>query len=113
MNARRPSDSAGDRISLGGASLPQNARRNGKTQNSLRKVVCQCPGCVVKRPSHRCRAGCEACAAVARWSGEEDWKMTPVSLVPLKKESHWSVLLDTAIMLLALALAIGALYALG
>lgn len=39
--------------------------------------------------------------------------MTPVALVPLKKESGWSVLLDTLIMLFALALAIGALYLLG
>lgn len=49
----------------------------------------------------------------ARWSGEEDWKMKDVSLVPLKTESVWSVLLDTLIMLLALALAIGSLYLLG
>jgi hypothetical protein len=48
-----------------------------------------------------------------RWSGEEDWKMKDVSLVPLKTESRWSVLLDTLIMLAALALALWALYRVG
>lgn len=118
MNARRPADSARASVPKSSANLSADARRSATTQNTLRPLVCGCARCMVRKaagyPVNRYgNYGPAEAFENERWSGEEDWKMTPVSLVPLKKESHWSVLLDTLIMLVALALAIGALYALG
>lgn len=72
-------------------------------------MVRKAAGCPVNRYGNRD----EVYGDTQRWSGEEDWKMTPVALVPLKKESVWSVLLDTLIMLTGLALALWALYRVG